>query len=293
MEVDVAVDRGCDLGENPLWHPTEERLYWSDMYNGCVYRCDPATDTDEKLYDGAYIGGFTFQADGTLLLFRKDGLVSVLDEGTIVTEREYDLPDEDEDVYFNDVIADPEGRVFVGSRYEDDRAGRLYRLDRDGELTKVDDGIGTANGLGFTLDREQLYFTDSGGFSGERERRILKYDYDRNSGDISNRRTFVTVPTDGGLPDGMTVDSEGYVWSAHAFDHTVVRYTPDGAKDRRIEFPVGLVTSLTFGGSDYDTLFVTSGGGEDKEKYGEDAGAVFQLDPPVEGLPEFQSRIDL
>jgi len=103
----------------------------------------------------------------------------------------------------------------------------------------------------------------------------------------------VTVSTEGGLPDGMTVDSYGFVWSAQAFDHTVVRYTPDGDEDRRIKFPVGFVTSVTFGGNDYETLYVTSGGGGDKKQYGKDAGALFRLDPPVEGLPEFQSRIDL
>lgn len=293
MDVDVATDRACDLGENPLWHSTDQRLYWSDMYNGRVFRYDPSTDTDERLYDGPYIGGFTFQDSGRLLLFGQDGVISVLDDGDVVAEREYELPDEDDGVYFSDVIADLEGRVFCGTRYEDDRTGALYRLDMDGELTRLDDGIGVPNGLGFTLDREQLYFTDSGGFEGKRERRILLYDYDRDTGELSNRRTFVMVPTEGGLPDGMTVDSEGYVWSAHAFDHTVVRYAPDGSEDRRIEFPVGLITSVTFGGSDYSDLYVTSGGGENKEEYGEHAGALFRVDPGVTGVEEFRSRIDL
>jgi D-xylonolactonase len=203
-----------------------------------------------------------------------------------------ELPGEEEN-RFNDVIADPAGRVFCGTMPRDsgralrERLGTLYRLDTDGSITAVLGGLGVSNGMGFTLDRKQMYFTDSPDY------KIYLFDYDAGTGDISNRRVFVETPDDGGLPDGMTVDAEGYVWSARAGGSVLVRYTPDGAQERSVGFPAKMVSSVTFGGADLDQIYVTTIGGDDRAEQGPGAGALFRLNFGIKGVPEFMSRVGL
>src|SRR5688572_14466631 len=108
---------------------------------------------------GAQIGGFTFQDDGAILLFMDRGAVKLLRDGKLETILD-EIPDERE-TRFNDVFADPGGRVFCGTMPTKDRLGRLYRLDPDRKLTLVLEGISCSNGMGLTLDRKQLYYTDS------------------------------------------------------------------------------------------------------------------------------------
>ena len=283
MEPELIADYRCVTGENPLWHPIEKRLYWIDIPTGRIFWYDPAAGEHEQFYEGEVIGGFTIQADGSLLLFMARGAVKILRDGELITIID-EIPDERES-RFNDVIADPEGRVFCGTMSTRSRPGRLYRLERDGRLTKLLDGIGTSNGLGFTPDRKGLYYTDS------RRREIYLFDYDRETGEISNQRAFVRVPEGEGVPDGMTVDSEGYVWSARWDGGCLVRYAPDGNEERRIYFPARKVSSLTFGGEDYTDIYVTTAGGNDKENEGWGAGALFRINLGIKGVPEFFSRI--
>jgi D-xylono/L-arabinono-1,4-lactonase len=299
MEPELIADYQCVTGEGPLWHPDEERLYWTDIPTGRLFRYDPASGAHEQVYQGEVVGGFTIQADGALLLFMARGAVKAWRQGEMRTILD-EIPAE-RTTRFNDVIADPEGRVFCGTlspRHDFGRAevagepahsGRLYRLDPDGTLTPLLEGVGVSNGMGFTPDRRQMYYTDTP------TREISLFDYDRDSGAITNRRPFVVVPqVEGeGFPDGMTVDAEGYVWSARWDGGCLVRYAPDGTEDRRIRFPARKVSSAVFGGPDYADLYVTTAGGNDKQANGPGAGALFRLRPGVRGVPEFPSRIGL
>lgn len=285
MQPTLIADYACVTGEGPLWHPDEGRVYWVDIPAGRLFRYDPATGHHEICFQGPAIGGFTLQTDGTLLLFMAKGAICVWQDGiqqTIVSE----IPDERE-TRFNDVIADPQGRVFCGTMPTRGRLGRLYRLDPDGSLRIVVEGVGVSNGLGFTPDLKSMYYTDS------RARTISLFDYDQATGEISNRRLFASVPADEGVPDGMTVDAEGYVWSARWDGGCLVRYAPDGSLVARIAFPAKKVSCPTFGGPNYTDLYVTTAGGQNKPVEGEGAGALYRLNVGVRGVPEFRSRIGL
>jgi D-xylonolactonase len=227
----------------------------------------------------------TLQADGTLLLFMARGAVKVWDDAIVKTIVD-EIPDERE-TRFNDVIADPGGRVFCGTMPAPGRLGRLYRLGLDGSYEIVQEDIGCSNGMGFTPDRREMYYTDS------TVRRIYKFDYDDATGSLSNRRVFVETPEGGGIPDGMTVDADGYVWSARWDGGVLVRYAPDGSEDRRIAFPARKVSCVTFGGDDYCEMYVTTAGGQYKAEEGEGAGALFRLDLGIRGVPEFRSHVGL
>jgi sugar lactone lactonase YvrE len=279
----ILVDYQCENAEGPLWHPAEQRLYWIDIPAGHLFRYDPATHTSEQIYAGEPIGGVTVQVDGSLLLFQARGAIARWHDGKITPL--IDQLEEERESRFNDVIADPSGRVFCGTMPTPDRLGRLYRLDPDGSLTKLLDGIGVSNGMGFTPDHKQLYYTDSPA------RKIYLFDYDQQTGALSNQRIHITTPESEGVPDGMTVDAAGYLWSARWDGGHLFRYAPDGTEVLRIPFPAKKVTSVMFGGADYTDIYITTAGGNNRAEEGSGAGAVFHLNLGIQGVPEFFSNI--
>jgi D-xylonolactonase len=284
MELELIADYECVTGEGPLWHPQEQRVYWVDIPQGRLFSYDPKSGKHGQVFgDAGVIGGFTFQDDGAILLFMERGAVKLWRNGKLETIL-VDIPDERE-TRFNDVFADPEGRVYCGTMPTTDRQGRLYRLDPDRTLTLLLEGIGCSNGMGLTLDRKQLYYTDS--FA----KHIYLFDYDQSTGAITNQRTFVDSSREEGLPDGMTVDAQGNVWSARWDGYCLTQYAPDGHELQRIQFPTKKVSSVIFGGTDYQDMYVTTAGGHDKEENGATAGALYRLRLGIQGLPEFPSRI--
>jgi sugar lactone lactonase YvrE len=236
----------CQIGENPLWHTESGQLFFVDITAGEVHAYDPSTGISTLITKTRVTGGFTIQEDGSLLLFQ-DGRLSLLNlDGTLREVARDRCPENDR---FNDVIADPEGRVFAGTMGGD---GKLLRFETDGGVTEMSAGFGIPNGMGFTSDLRGLYFTDS------RAHKIYHYDYDRSSGDLTNRRTFAEIPVEEGMPDGMTVDEGGYVWTAIWFGSRLKRYAPDGTMEREISLPPKQTSSVTFGGNDLTDIYVTT-----------------------------------
>jgi len=285
VQPELIADYQCVVGEGPLWHPIEKKVYWTDIGTGRMFRYDPATGKHEQFYSGRPVGGYTIQADGSLLLFMDRGTVAIWRNGSLTTVVE-EIPDERE-TRFNDVFADTAGRVFCGTMPTKDRPGRLYRLDTNGKLTLLLEGIGCSNGMGLTPDRKGLYYTDSTAYT------IYLFDYDQATGAISNQRIFVRHPESDGLPDGMTVDAAGNVWSAHWDGSALICYSPRGEEIQRIAFPVKKVSSVVFGGDDYMDMYVTTAGGDQKATDGELAGALFRLRLGIKGAPEYYSRVGL
>lgn len=285
-EVELIADYACETGENPLWHPVERRLYWLDIPAGRIFRYDPGTGVHERCFEGEdAIGGMTLQADGSLLLFMSRGAVRIWRDGELTTLID-EIPEERE-TRFNDVIADPIGRVFAGTMPAENRPGHLYRVRRDCSYEVVQGGLGVANGLGFTPDRTGMYHTDSDA------RKIYLYDYDAMTGEVSNRRVFARVAEEEGSPDGLTVDAEGYVWSARWDGWCIVRYAVDGTEVMRVEMPTPKVSSLTFGGPDYTDMYVTTAGGNDRGANGPQAGSLYRINLGIRGVPDFPSRIGI
>ncbi|MBT3314301.1 MAG: SMP-30/gluconolactonase/LRE family protein [Anaerolineae bacterium] len=285
MPPKLITDQENQIGENPLWHPTEKRLYWTDIPTGRIFHYDPVTAETEQIYSGEIVGGFTFQADGGLLLFMACGKIAKWKDGKLETLIE-EIPAERES-RFNDVIADPQGRVFCGTMPSATDLGRLYRLDPDRSLHLLLDGINISNGLGFTPDQKTLYYTESVA------RKIYKFDYDAESGQISNQRTWKEIPPNEGVPDGLTVDADGFIWSARWEGSAVYKYAPSGENVQKIEIPAQKVTSITFGCENLKNLYVTTAlDGGTKEEAGEGAGALFCIPDVGQGQKEYFSHIE-
>ncbi|HMQ32692.1 MAG TPA: SMP-30/gluconolactonase/LRE family protein [Chloroflexaceae bacterium] len=282
----LIVQERCATGEGPLWNPFDRRLYWVDIPRGRLYSYDPVGGTHELCLEGPPIGGFTIQADGALLLFGARGSVRRYQDGHESTMIE-ELPAE-RATRFNDVIADPRGRVFCGTMPGPDHPARLYRLELDGSATLVLDNLGQSNGMGFTPDGAAFYFTDT------RAGTITRFRYNSADGALSDPAVFARIAEDDAPPDGLAVDAEGRVWSARYGGGCLVGYDPSGREVERIALPTSRVTSAGFGGADGRDLYITTAGGEETSP-AEDpgAGGLFRTRLPVAGRPEFRSRVGL
>lgn len=285
-EPTVLVDLPCETGEGPLWHDEEQVLYWLDIPPGRVYRYDPVGGTNELAFEhGSAIGGITIQQDGSLLLFGVAGQVLHWRDGDVTTVVD-EIPDE-RDTRFNDVIAGPDGRVYCGTMPGEDGQAALYRLDTDGTITQLYDDLGQSNGMGFTADRSTMFLTDT------RFRAIYRMSFEESSGTLSNREAIIRTPQDNGAPDGMAVDDNDTIWSARWGGSGLFRYDAAGKLLGRVEMPVKNVSSITFGGPDYRTAYVTTatGGSPRGEKIGELAGSLFSIDIGTQGRPPFRSHV--
>jgi sugar lactone lactonase YvrE len=156
--------------------------------------------------------------------------------------------------------------------------GVLYRVDGDGRITEWKRRIGISNTLAWSPDRTRFYFADT------LANTIFAYDYDEASGSISGETPFFSG-FERGLPDGSTVDSEGFLWNCRYGGKCIVRIAPEGSIDSIIEMPVTNITSCTFGGRDYKTLYVTtaSAGAPPADRL---AGGLFTISSDVAGQPE-------
>ncbi len=291
-EIEMLADVKARVGEGPVWDPSRQLLIWTDIQTGRLFEYDPASGENRNIYQGVYVGGTAVNKQGGLLLATWEGIGLWREGGEIAYIHKGIL--RGMQMQFNDVSADPGGRFFAGTYYWPEATGTLYRFDPNGSIHIVQDGVALSNGIGFSPDLKTMYYTDSA------VRTIYAYDYDASSGDVSNRREFVVLPETEGITDGMTVDAEGFVWSAIWGGGCVIRFDPDGREERRISFPATQTASCMFGGADLNELYVTtawSGTGEPPagfEPAGYDysahrGGELYRVRLDIQGKPEFEA----
>jgi sugar lactone lactonase YvrE len=274
------------LGESPLWDHEEGLLYWLDLRKPAIYRFDPATQRNRKLK--ASLRGYI----GAMVLCRKGGLL-LLDQRGIFTHdprtgalQLFARPAKDmRKIWFNDAKCDRQGNLWagVGDRREKRPLGVLYRIGARRQAKKIDGDFICPNGPAFSPDGRLCYFADS------YANKIYCYEIDPATSKVGPRRLFATVPQDSGVPDGMTVDSEGGLWCCQWDGWRVTRYRPDGRTDHAIELPVPRPTSVAFGGADLDILYITSASLDLTARQLKEAplsGSLFSCKPGVKGLLE-------
>ena len=287
VAVDVVVQAGALLGECPLWSPEEQVLYWEDIDGRTVHRYDPATGADLTRELPGRPGSMVLTSEPGRLLIAAETELVWFDWATGTADPWVTVEPPGTGNRMNDGRTDPAGRFWVGSMYEraaDERyTGSLYRIEGDGSFAVTRRGVGVPNALAFDTERNRMYWADS------LSRTVLLYDYDLETGAARNERVFVAFGDLPGRPDGACLDVEGCYWVAAVHGSAVLRFTPDGRLDRRIDVPVTKPSMTAFGGSDMSTLFVTSIGGGGSHPLRADeprAGDLFAIDPGVSGLPD-------
>lgn len=286
MKAECILQIPAKLGENALWIAQEQRLYWLDLNGPAVHVFNPDKRENHTLALSLpkRIGCLVQRSEGGFLLATGGGIYA-LDPASLNLDPFIDLPGDPAVVCFNDGKIDRQGRFWIGTshRAEEKPLGALYRIDSDGSIHVTDRGFIVSNGPAFSPDGRLLYFADT--FA----RTIYVYDLNPDTGSLANRRVFARLAPGHGYPDGLTVDAEGFIWSAHWDGWRVTRYAPDGAIDCVIELPVPKATSCCFGGKDMSTLFITTASvGLDEAALAQAplAGSLFAVATPFRGLGE-------
>ena len=292
----LLADQWLDCGEGPIYDPARQQLFWTDSGTDLLFVYDRPTGQWQSLSAGTPTAALALHADGGLVLGGRDGFFHRQPDGTL-RALATDTADGQPIRMVNDIIADPRGRLFGGQEaYREDRPytpGYLYRVDLMGRATVVEEGLYNSNGMGFSPDLSQFYLIDT--IPGL----VYVYSYSAETGAIKNRRVLIHIDKNDGLPDGMTVDSDGFLWIARWFGGGLSRYDPVGKLERRIPLPIAQPTSLTFGGPDWNEIYVTSAAAQWESPLapaGHDyqtprGGSVFYAQQDIVGRPEFVARV--
>ena len=274
-----------ELGETPIWVPEEKLLYWVDFIRNTIFRIDANTKIYESFKPDMAVRGLCRRSSSDWLIITDAGL-AIWDRLSNTCEFIADPYEDKPELELNDGAVDRQGRLLVGSfnsARPDASDGSLYRLDTDRSLHKLDTNIALSNGIALSPDGRTLYASEMSAY------RINAYDYDIESGTVENRRVFVAIPEDGGKPDGLTVDSQGFVWAAHWGGWRVARYDPAGKLEREIRLPTELVTCMGFGGENLDELYITTAWYELSDQQRKDqplAGDLFRIQTDIIGIVE-------
>jgi sugar lactone lactonase YvrE len=279
---DVVVHQAGVLCEGPLWDARIGALVWVDIPLGVVHRLDVATGADLVVREvGAPVGCLALRESGGYVVATTRG-VAIADGAWESLEQITDLPGQAFATRTNDGACDPWGSFWVGTTAQDDRPGAaaLYRMTADRTVHQVLDNVSVSNGIDWAPDATAMYYADSG------TGRVDVFDVDPADGHVSRRRPLIEIELAGAVPDGLTVDAEGFLWVALWDGGRVRRYAPDGSLDCEVLLPVDRVTSVAFGGSSLDALYVTTARHELSPAALEGqplAGSIFVHDPGVHG----------
>ncbi len=291
MKPELVVDSQCIIGEGPVWERETGKLFFIDIIGRSFHCFDGKSFSTIEKFD---------QSIGFAVLCEKGGAIVGLEKGFYYTALDgspakqlCDPEANREDGRLNDGKVDPAGRVWGGTMPVSLDTGygeagpdsAVYSLDENGQIKTMLKGVIQGNGLAWSADTKKFYFIDTQRFC------VQEFDYDIEKNELKNGRVCVEVPSEMGIPDGMTVDDEGMIWVAMWGGSAVVRYDPKtGNMLQKVILPVPNVTSCCFGGENLDELYITTAKlGTDTEKYPL-AGGVFKIRPGVTGQPSYKYK---
>ena len=267
-----------DLGEGPIWSPQTNCVTWTDITQSVFHTADIDTGATQSFSAPSMVGAIAHTRGGDYVAANQKGFAFVGIDGKFSQLHSF-LAD---DMRMNDGKVDPVGRFWAGSlalSFEAER-GSLYVLEKDGSYRSVLDKCTLSNGMGWSPDAHYFYYIDS--IPGV----LKRFDFDSVQGLISNPIDLITFDTSKGIPDGMSVSSDGKIVIALWDGGRVEIYEPDGTKATEIELGVSRPTSCTFGGTDGNVLIVSSASqGIDRSKEGLAGKILAVTGTGLSGLP--------
>lgn len=279
MQINHIYKEQCGLGEGAYWHFEEKRFYWIDIKYDRIHRYDPHTQAFQVWQLPGLVSALSACKQGGLIIGFEDKIAHFNPKTSDLKV----LFDSRSGLRMNDGLTDPKGRFWIG---EADTSGehqaKLYRYDPDGTVQVMEENLGISNGLDWDVERQRFYLSDS--LFGA----VYAYDYDHERGEIKNRRQIIKADIhNGGVPDGLILDTDGNLWCGMWDGHRIVQYSPEGEPLQSIDMPVQRPTKCVFGGDDLQTLYVTSAASDrgSDEQFDNPNGYVFTLHVGATGRP--------
>jgi sugar lactone lactonase YvrE len=272
----IVFDHVCELGEGPVWDAANQQILWLDIRKGTIHFYNRNTSVHHSFFVGEMIGSIAPRSTIGFIAGLENGIAFIDIEKNFV--QHIIDPEEGMGNRFNDGKCDAAGRFWVGtmSLKEEESKGNLYVMDIDLSLKKKVENVTISNGLAWNADNSIMYYINTP------VNYIFAFDYDIETGNISNQRVVIDLTHEQGSADGMTIDEEGMLWIAFYGGWRVDRYDPvTGKLLQQIELPVENVTCCTFGGFNLDDLYITTamqGMNEQALKEQPDAGKLFVVE---------------
>ena len=203
MKIRAISDVVSDLGEGPIWSPQSNRVTWTDLTQNIIHTADIDTGVTLSFKSPSMVGAIAHTRNGDFVAATQEGFAHIGSDGKFSKLHTF-LED---DMRMNDGKVDPFGRFWAGSLALTLETGRgsLYILDKDGSYQTVLNNLTLSNGMGWSPDSQFFYYIDS--IPGV----LKRFDYESVQGGISNSIDLITFDVTKGIPDGMTVCSDGKI----------------------------------------------------------------------------------
>ncbi|KAK4879087.1 hypothetical protein RN001_007233 [Aquatica leii] len=288
--IEVVTERAT-LGEGPHWDVSSQCLYYVDIFGQTINKYVPSTKTHTKARIEGGPVTFVIPVEGQQNSFliglgRKiaeviwDGLSETISDIEILVEVEDEIGLRNNRL--NDGKADPSGRLWAGTMGPEPEIGKLehekgtlYTLIGRHSVKEHLKKVSISNGLAWNVKLKKMYYIDSP------LKTVDQYDYNLSKGEISNKKVVFDLEKHNipGVPDGMTIDTEGNLWVAVFNGSRILKINPNTSELlTTINFPAKQITAAAFGGPNLEDLYVTSAQlVVDGQKQPEPAGAVFKV----------------
>ena len=277
------------VGETPVFDAAANRLYWIDVRETpAIHVIDLDTHAEQHWPMAEDIGSIALTTGRRLICGLRSGF-AFFDPSDGSLEPILDPESGKPNNRLNDGKCDPSGRFWCASMNPESGTadGALYVLDSELRCTRMHGDYFTPNGLAWSLDGRTMYFADT------RRGYLYAFPFDATNGMLGERRVLADLGGMPGGPDGATIDTEGFLWSAQVDGSCLIRYDAQGRMERVVRLPVTRPTCCVFAGPDYRTLFVTTstrGLNAAQLRAEPFAGRLLVLDVGFAGLPPVRFR---